>query len=398
MAEIETEIRNAFERRLAAMPARPDLRAQIGASVLERKAEPQLWRVVAGSAAVLLLGAVTFYVLLARHIPPAPIIGPTPIGQSPTPTASAITSPITSPTPTPLTGTAGTPGPRLGAGMAWDAKDGYLLMFGGARYGSSGNITYNDTWAWSGDGWRHLNPPSSPPGRTFPAMAFDQGSQRVLLFGGGSTNSDPVRYDTWAWDGTTWTELHPTTTPTHGSASMVFDPDLPGIVLVADEALKTTWTWTGSNWSQLRPNNSPPSRGWSGLAYVNKVGVVLVGGVNGPPPEGDHDDVWAFKADTWTQLRQATRPIAGACVIAYDADARALLLLPFETKGTWTWDGLTWTSQHPMHSPPILGFSAMGYDPVGRQVVLFGGKTDSLNDSPVLDQTWTWNGSDWQLR
>src|ERR1700704_2877320 len=134
MAELETEIRNAFERRLAAMPARPDLRARIGASVLERKAEPQLWRVVAGSAAVLLLGAVAFYVLLARHIPPAPIIGPTPIGQSPTPTASASTSPSTSPTPTPLTGTAGTPGPRLGAGMAWDAKDGYLLMFGGARY------------------------------------------------------------------------------------------------------------------------------------------------------------------------------------------------------------------------------------------------------------------------
>ena len=33
-----------------------------------------------------------------------------------------------------------------------------------------------------------------------------------------------------------------------------------------------------------------------------------------------------------------------------------------------------------------------------RQVVLFGGKSDSLNGAPVLDQTWTWNGSDWRLR
>jgi hypothetical protein len=144
--------------------------------------------------------------------------------------------------------------------MAWDAKDGYLLLFGGARYGPSGNIAYNDTWIWASNGWRQLNPPVSPPGRTLPAMAFDEGSQRVLLFGGGSVNSDPYRNDTWAWD------------------------------------------------------------------------------------------------------------------------------------------GLTWTSQNPAHTPPILGFSAIGYDPVGRQVVLFGGKTDSLDGAPVLDQTWTWNGSDWQPR
>ncbi len=96
MAELETEIRNALERRLAAMPARPDLRARISPAVLERKSEPQAWRVVAGSAALLLVGAVTFYFLLARHIPPAPIIGPTPVGQSPTPTASAIASPTAS--------------------------------------------------------------------------------------------------------------------------------------------------------------------------------------------------------------------------------------------------------------------------------------------------------------
>jgi hypothetical protein len=51
-------------------------------------------RVVAASAALVLVGAVTFVILLARHTPPAPIIGPTPIGPSSTPT-------VTSPAPSP---------------------------------------------------------------------------------------------------------------------------------------------------------------------------------------------------------------------------------------------------------------------------------------------------------
>ena len=94
MAELETEIRHAFARRLAAMPARPDLRARISSAVEVRSSRPQALRVVAASAALLLVGAVTFVVLLARHTPPAPIIGPTPIEQSPTPN-------VASPSPTP---------------------------------------------------------------------------------------------------------------------------------------------------------------------------------------------------------------------------------------------------------------------------------------------------------
>jgi hypothetical protein len=286
--------------------------------------------------------------------------------------------------------------------MAWDEKDGYLVMFGGARYGPSGNVPYNDTWIWTGNAWRQLQPAGSPPGRTFPAMAFDKGSQRLLLFGGGAANSDPFRNDTWAWDGTTWTELHPTTTPPRcGEARMVYDPDLSGIVLVSqscagDAGYVTTWTWTGSNWSQLKPATSVTRRFEFGLAHFTNQGDLLVGGEAGPPPDGNRNDVWTFKDGTWTQLRQATRPIAGPCVIAYDAHSGTLVLLPLGIQQTWTWDGLTWTQRHPAHSPPILAFSAMGYDPFSRQVVLFGGKTDSLAGSPVLDQTWIWNGSDWR--
>jgi hypothetical protein len=401
MAQLETEIRHAFERRLATMPARPDLRLRISDAVRQQSSRPQVWRVAAATAGLLLVGAIAFYALLARPTQPAPIIGPTPTVQSPAPSAASPT-PTTTATASaiPLVGVPGTPGPRLGAAMAWDQKDGYLLMFGGAYLGPSGNVPYDDTWAWTGREWRQLKPVTSPPGRTFGAMAFDPDSQRVLLFGGGAPNSDPGRNDTWAWDGSTWMELRPTDIP--NGRTMVYDPDLPGLVLVGEEPRVSTgrlatWTWTGSNWKQLHPSTTVTSRGGFGLAYFDGLGVLLVGGYVGLMPDAQRNDVWLFRDGAWSLRNQATHPIPGSSVTAYDAAGRVLVLFSFGTNQTWTYDGTTWVLQHPVHSPTAqLSFEAMAYDPATQQVVLFGGKADSLGRSPYLNETWIWQGNDWQ--
>jgi hypothetical protein len=90
MAELESEIRHAFGRRLASMPARPDLRPRISEAVRQRSSRSRIWQVAAASAALLLVGAVALFTLLARHVPPGPIVeSPTPTVASPSPTASA---------------------------------------------------------------------------------------------------------------------------------------------------------------------------------------------------------------------------------------------------------------------------------------------------------------------
>ena len=50
---------------------------------------------------------------------------------------------------------------------------------------------------------------------------------------------------------------------------------------------------------------------------------------------------------------------------------------------TWTWDGTTWTQQHPATSPSARTFASMAYDPATSTAVLFGGKG-------TLADTWTW--------
>jgi hypothetical protein len=59
---------------------------------------------------------------------------------------------------------------------------------------------------------------------------------------------------------------------------------------------------------------------------------------------------------------------------------------------TWTWNGSDWTQQHPAASPSARWHAPMAYDGATGTAVLFGGAAinpDALND------TWTWNGSTW---
>lgn len=89
-------------------------------------------------------------------------------------------------------------------------------------------------------------------------MAYDPTTHQLVLFGGmqltGSSLS-PLVADTWVWNGTTWTQLHPTASPpARGDASMALDPATNQLVLFGGNGtagfLNDTWTRNGSNWTQ----------------------------------------------------------------------------------------------------------------------------------------------------
>ncbi|MGH7685286.1 MAG: kelch repeat-containing protein [Candidatus Dormibacteria bacterium] len=84
---------------------------------------------------------------------------------------------------------------------------------------------------------------------------------------------------------------------------------------------------------------------------------------------------------------------------AYDEARKQVVLFGGSTADgttlgdTWTWDGSTWSPQHPSVTPPARSAAAMSYDPSSRDVLLFGGR-DSQKSS-VLTDTWEWDGSNW---
>ena len=93
------------------------------------------------------------------------------------------------------------PSRRAFMGMALEAADQQVLLFGGERqYGQVG-----DTWTWDGTSWTRQAPAIAPPSRWSMGMTYDAARQRVVLFGGEYYDTDyQFRGDTWTWDGTTW--------------------------------------------------------------------------------------------------------------------------------------------------------------------------------------------------
>ena len=111
-----------------------------------------------------------------------------------------------------LDASATTPGPRNGAGFAFDEHRGVGVLFGG-RLGAN-EVWDNTTWEWDGKQWTDVTPPSgNPPARLTPIMLYNPQRQTVLMYGGltnRNANQNDVFeaaqafQDLWEWDGIAW--------------------------------------------------------------------------------------------------------------------------------------------------------------------------------------------------
>jgi hypothetical protein len=101
------------------------------------------------------------------------------------------------------------------------------VLFGGTD--AQGGLLA-DTWEWDGTSWNERIPTSSPAARTDHAMAYDPRRQRVVVFGGRALGGR--QDDAWEWDGDagTWLELAPATQPSKRSG-MDLAPDVTGSLI-----------------------------------------------------------------------------------------------------------------------------------------------------------------------
>ncbi len=216
------------------------------------------------------------------------------------------------------------PPARQTAGLAYDPTTGTVVIFGGWDNSNNGSA-FGDTWTWSGVNWTQQFPPVSPPARNArQAMAYDPVSQRVVLFGG--MGSDNGRYggtpfgDTWEWNGRTkiWTEVFPAASPSPRAAPIVFDSAQNAIVLFGGDdgcgdgcrtIYNDTWTWNGVTWTQAFPPSSPSARGYHMMAYDGVLQQVVMFGASQSPPSA-LNDTWAWNGKTWVNLLPPDQPAA----------------------------------------------------------------------------------------
>jgi hypothetical protein len=108
------------------------------------------------------------------------------------------------------------PSGRAGAMIAWDSPAKSLVLFGGYSTRtlpdcfSNCIITtaYNDTWLYSGKGWKNITTTAGPaPSPRFSgAMTWDSSDNYDLLFGGSNAAGISLG-DTWRFQGGMWTNM-----------------------------------------------------------------------------------------------------------------------------------------------------------------------------------------------
>jgi hypothetical protein len=292
------------------------------------------------------------------------------------------------------------PPARYGHAMAYDAARGQVVLFGG--FTTTGRV--GDTWVWDGSNWTQRFPPVSPPAMAFHGMAYDAARGQVVLFGSDSEPSAPPIAATWVWDGTTWIQKFPATSPTPRSyAALVYDSGRAETVLFSGAPIinnvADTWVWDGTSWTQKFPPVSPPARYGHAMAYDSgHTQTVLFGGITSLSI--GTNDTWVWDGISWLQTFPATSPGRRYFhEMAYDSGNTQTVMFggidvssgPTEPNDTWTWDGTTWAQATPITSsastPEGRTGSAIAYDSAHRQVVLFGGQTSSAafrNDTWVL--------------
>ena len=151
------------------------------------------------------------------------------------------------------------PGPRAGSAAAYDAANGTIVVFSQQGDGV--------TWTFDGKTWtRHGVVAGGPPGRDWTTLAFDPSSGRVVMFGGNNASRGKTTLplsDTWLWDGTVWTQTHPTLSPAARARAVAATDTAAGqVILYGGEAVDLSiysdvWIWAQGTWTLAQPSAVP---------------------------------------------------------------------------------------------------------------------------------------------
>lgn len=260
--------------------------------------------------------------------------------------------------------------------------------------------------------WAPVITTAAPPAQNYPLMAFDLVRGEVLLHGAGAGAADA----TWAHASGIWTPKTPTTLPPRRrQAGMVFHLGLGRTLLYGGNGgsatpqpcLDDTWAFDGTDWAQLQPAVTPGGRARFGMAYdLGRSRAVLFGGTANVFSPTVEADTWEFDGTNWIQAATPSISTAGArerMAMCYMAGLQRTVLfggwdptlVSPTLDDTWTWDGSQWT-QVPVTGPrPAARVDAQLVDDPLRGVSILCGGQDPVS-MVIFNDTWEFDGTNWR--
>jgi hypothetical protein len=231
---------------------------------------------------------------------------------------------------------AGNPGGLMGHGMVADTARKKILLFGGMSMSSTGpfiNPMTNKVWEWDGTKltWTDRTPPASsnvPMGREYPALAYDEGQQKLFLYDGSAYGSRPDVF--WEWDPISggWALRE-----TGEALDMISQPLVTyDSVRRREVLLSSTMMYPGTprTWEldavtltwYVRSTTAWPTVGYGdALVFDRKRGIVVfVGGATTAPMFGAPIETWEYQVTNWGNGQGCTAATASQCASGFCVD------------------------------------------------------------------------------
>jgi PKD domain-containing protein/galactose oxidase-like protein len=306
--------------------------------------------------------------------------------------------------------TATAPDQRTQGATAWDYADGYMVLFGGENHSAKNDATryFSDTWTYRKGTWTELNLLVHPSARRGAMMAYDAYDGYVVLFGG--TNVTAALNDTWVFQRGTW---HSVVTPVapvgRRSGGFTYDSADGYVVLFGGHNgtqanfstysfFNDTWTYRSGQWSHLLPVGHPGPRAEAQMAYFPPLGeVVLYAGYYNNttgPGEATENDTWTFSAGVWTNLTSTLAIHPGTRdggAFVFDEKRGDLMLFGGDyatppLPDVWLFTRAGWVEDCATCALPGYATDHSIYDPLEGGVLAFGTGPHQVGPGP--GQTW----------
>jgi hypothetical protein len=241
--------------------------------------------------------------------------------------------------------------------------------------------------------------PGTPLLGLSPGLAYDPLHRQVVLFN--------QLGQTWLFSGSTWSEAHPTVSPSGRiDAAMAWDPKLNAMLLFGGSVgehgqPRDTWTWNGSSWRKLDAGVGAPPGGGAAMAYdvLHREMVLVVA----PGPQGTvTTKTWSFDGTRWKERPTEGQPApeGSRFSLMFDPSNQVILAASLRcgsttcASETLTWDGSRWRKLTPPHEPDPSAYMEVLRDPASHRILLLT-EGSTPPGVPAPTETWSWNGQDW---
>jgi hypothetical protein len=277
--------------------------------------------------------------------------------------------------------------------MAYDAADGYTVLFGGYEAYIPPAHDLNDTWTYKAGVWTEIYPRQSPPALDSGSLTMDPLTGCDILFGGAITYAVN---ETWVYCHGEWTNESaiPSPSPRFGPATAT-DYQCDCVVLFSGVTATTgtndTWMYKAGEWTKLTLPNSPEVRYYASMSWDSAMGrVILYGGAGDPAlPHGQAMfwDTWELNfvngTFQWQNITSAVSPPPRYAASLIDNPSEHSLVLiggllsygpvNYSVMVTWILHDGSWSNETFQTQPTFRGASAEAFDTSDDCPLLFGG-------------------------